>query len=269
MESASLMEKLRWHFWHKYMSTPRPVSIVTGGMGGIGQAIIRNLAEKGHRVCVLYYTSPNTEVETFMSTLPFDGHLALLCDITKPSEVEAAIAEVYKELDGLDNLIHAAVAPLIRKKVLKIESAEFRAQFEVTLFGGFNFFRAAIPYLQKQKNGNLVGITTEALEPGVPQSTMAGYVVAKHALRGLLRELAAELTPLGIRVNAVAPGFVPTGLHSDLPERALDFIKEVQPGKKFITPQEVAEVASFLCSADADGKSGFSYPVGSGEITPL
>jgi 3-oxoacyl-[acyl-carrier protein] reductase len=249
--------------------TTKPVAIISGGMGGIGQAIARMLAEKGQHICVLYHQSPRAEVEAFLSTLAPGEHLALACDITNQKEVESAVAHAFEALGGLDNVIHAAVSPLVRKKASKINPAEFREQFEVTLFGGFAFFQAAIPYLRKQKSGNIIGITTAALEPDTPQSMMAGYTVAKHALRGLLRELAAELSPMGIRVNAVAPGFVPTKLHSDLPVRALDFIKESQPSKKFSTPEDVANVVSSLSTTDREGQTGFSFLVGSGEVTPL
>ncbi len=121
----------------------------------------------------------------------------------------------------------------------------------------------------EKKNGVLIGITTSAIEQNSPSGNMAGYISSKSALRGLLRELARQLAPYGVRVNAVAPSFVNTKLNSDLPERIIDFVKEKNPMKKIVTPEDVAGVISFLCSDDAKSITGVSIPISYGETMNL
>lgn len=232
------------HCSNNCMNIKPKVAILSGGMGGIGRAIAQRLAVEGKRVCVLYHKSPKAEADAFVASLPGSNHLALACDITKAEEVSVAVATAHERLGGLDIAIHAAVSPLVREKASAIDPLAFKQQFEVTAFGGLNFFQAVIPSLRAQKSGHLIGITTAALDSGA-LSGMAGYVCAKYALRGLLHELALELAP-HIRVDEIAPGFVPTGLHADLPEQVRAFITERAPGQ---TPGEVADMVSKLLPA--------------------
>jgi len=221
-----LTEKRLCRYSHNRMSAQR-TAIISGGMGDIGRAIARRLAKDGFRVCVLYHTSSSEEASEFLKTLPGDSHTAFACDITNPEETHAVVDAASADMGGLQVGIHAAVAPLVRARATSIEPGRFKEQFEVTTFGGLNFFQAMVPHLRAQKTGHLVGITTAALDTD-RASGMAGYVCAKYALRGLLRELQFELGP-AIKVHEVAPGFVPTKLHADLPEAVRAFVLERAP----------------------------------------
>jgi len=199
------------------MSMKPKVAVLSGGRGGIGRAIVSRLEKDGYHVC------------------------ALVCDVTKSEEVYAAVAKTHAQFGSIDVAIHAAVSPLVRERASVIDPLKFRQQFEVAAFGALVFFQAVLPYMRAQKSGHLIGITTKALDTDT-FSGMSGYLCAKFALRGLLRELRFELAP-NIRVDEVSPGFVPTTLHADLPEAVRAFITERAPSQ---TPEEVADAVSKL-----------------------
>jgi 3-oxoacyl-[acyl-carrier protein] reductase len=251
------------------MSSTKPTAIISGGMGGIGRAIALKLSAEGFHICILYHASSQQEAEEFLCTLAGEGHLAIACDITDQARVENAAQTFFIRHGRIDAAIHAAVSPLIRQRASKIALKDFRQQFEVTTFGGLQFFQAVIPYMMKEKNGKIIGITTAAIEPDIKGGSMAGYLAAKQALRAMLRELAGELESSGIAVAAVAPDFVPTKLHNDLPERAIELFREAQPDKKLTTPEDVAEVVANLCKAKESSISGMSFLVGGGKPTKL
>ena len=221
------------------MTTTQQVAVISGGMGGIGRAIAKRLAEDGLRVAVLYHRSTAKDADTFVQTLLGQGHAAFSCDITDPEQTRHVLALVHASFGSVDVCVHAAVAPLVRAKAAVIDPQSFKEQFDVTMFGGLNFFQAVIPFLLEQKSGHIIGITTAALDTETP-SGMAGYFCSKYALRGLLRELSLEL-PSTIRVDEITPGFVPTKLHADLPEVVRTFIVERTPVQ---TPESVADEVS-------------------------
>jgi 3-oxoacyl-[acyl-carrier protein] reductase len=241
--------------------------LIAGGMGDIGRAIAVRFAGAGERIALLYHTTPDAEARSFIEGLPGTGHVALRCDITDAGSVAGALAAVLKQGDPISLCVHAAVASIVRKAAYDIPPEEFRGQFDVTCFGGLNLFQAVVPRMVR--GGKILGITTSAADPGGQSSAMAGYVAAKYALRGLLRELSRELAGRGIGVAAVAPGFVPTKLHRDLPEQVFNFLKDRQPAELVSTPEEVARKVEEVCRLDITDMSGKSFPVKGGEPSSL
>jgi NAD(P)-dependent dehydrogenase (short-subunit alcohol dehydrogenase family) len=242
------------------------VVVISGGLGGIGRAITRRLASRSCRVVVLYHRTSPADARQFMESLAHNDHCAIACDLTDMGSVNACVRAVARRYGRIDHVIHAAVGMLVRKKASVMLPEAFREQFEVTLFGGFNLLHAVIPHLGM--GSRLIGMTTVALDPTVPQGSMAGYLCAKFALRGLLRQLSKELKPRNIFVAAVAPDFVETPLHQDLPPRAMELIRESHPAKRLTTPEDVAHVVEMLCM-DPSAFGGYSVPVGRGTPSPL
>lgn len=243
--------------------------LITGGFGGIGRAICTRLAQDGYRLIILSHTSPTNDKETFVQDLAGKGHLIYTCDLTNSAEVANIFLDIMKTVSTLDVSIHTAVSPLVRKSVLDLSSEEFQRDFAVTVFGEFELMRLVAKQMQIQKHGHIIGMTTSSIEPGSSPSRMGGYLSGKAAMRELLRELAHELAPFGIRVNAVAPGFVPTALHRDLPEKVTEFTQQKNPFKRLTQPEDIAQVVSFLCSNTSQGIHGITLPVTSGDLITL
>jgi 3-oxoacyl-[acyl-carrier protein] reductase len=248
------------------MTKKRRAVIISGGMGDIGKAIALKLAKDGFKIFLLYYSSSTNEVNDFLNSLSGNEHLACKCDLTIEEEVKKAVGDAENKMKGIDVCVHAAVSPIVRKRAGIIEIEDFKNQFEVTTFGGLRLFQKIIPVMRRQKEGKIIAITSGALEESNTPSGMAGYVSAKEALQSVLRELSKELLNDNIKVNAVAPGFVPTSLHNDLPKQVLSFIKE---RAKTVTKEEVASVVSLLCSDKLSSVTGMSYPVKEGVVRPL
>jgi NAD(P)-dependent dehydrogenase (short-subunit alcohol dehydrogenase family) len=203
--------------------------IITGGLGDIGKAIAFRLAKEGCTLALLYHTTPRADADAFVATLTGTGHVALRCDLADKKNVELVIVEANERLSGIDVAIHAAADKLVRKSALSITPEEFKTQFEATIFGALHFFQGVAPFLKKAPAGLMIGITTAVLDHAESKSTMAGYISAKYALRGLLRELATELASSTIAVCEVAPGFIPTQFHADLPGQVFEFLRDRTP----------------------------------------
>lgn len=232
-------------------------AIISGGMGDIGRAIAKRCAESDIRTCLLYHKTARRDVDIFIKKLSGSGHTAYQCDITDESEVRKTVRLAALDMGRIDVCIHSAVSPLVRKRVSEISAQEFREQLEVTLFGGLYLFQAVIPHMKEKAKGNIIGLTSVAIEPESPLAPMAGYLAAKSALRTLLRELSKELSASGIRVNAVAPAFVPTALHRDLPEQVFRFLSERATQD---SPQDVANAVMSLCAPDCT-QTGLSFHI--------
>lgn len=244
------------------------IALISGGMGGIGKASAKKLAADGNTIVLLVHKD-SMDIAKFLSTLSGKNHTHFICDVSNSAQVNDVVSQIIKEKGSIDILVHCAVDPIIRKSVLDMTTDQFRGQFEAGLFGGFNLFSQVGKLMRENKKGTIVGITTTAIGPDVNPGNMAGYVSAKFATRGLLRELARTLSPYNVRVNAVAPSFVQTPLNSDLPERVIDFVKEQNPTGTVITPEDVADVISLICSPDTGNMNGLMFPVLFGETVKL
>ena len=244
------------------------IALISGGMGGIGKAVARKLATNGNKIILLLHKD-SPEILDFLSTLNGKGHSHFMCDVSDDIKTESVVAQIIKENGNIDILVHCAIDPIVRKSTLDMSTFQFRGQFEAGLFGGFNLFSQVGKHMRENKKGVIIGITTTAILPDANPGNMAGYISAKFALRGLLRELARTLSPYNVRVNAVAPSFVQTKLNSDLPERIIDFVKEQNPNGKIVTPEDVAEVISLICSPNGESINGLMLPVIFGETVKL
>ncbi|GEM_PF-1219020 len=245
----------------------RPCALIAGGMGDIGRAIAERLARDGLRICLLVHSTPDDVVEAFLSSVEGAGHTWARCDLSIPTQIPA----VVQKLVGNSPLMACiqAASPAIHRSALRDETyAELMRQFNVHVHGSLILFQQAAQRM-RDRGGRLVGITSAALDPCLRAKRMGGYLVAKAAFVGILRELAKELAADGITVNAVAPGYVATNLNRDLPERLADFVKESNPMKLSIKPQDVAGAVSFLCSVDARAITGVTIPVNGGESMTL
>lgn len=234
-------------------------AIVTGGASGIGAACVRALRAEGAVVAIA-----DADAAAAAALAAELGTHATALDVTDRAAVEAFVADVAARTGRLDVLVNSAGIREITP-VLELEPATWHRVVAVNLDGTFHmsqvFARAA---KASGRPAAIVNLSSSAGLMGVPNR--AAYVAAKHAIVGLTREMAMELGPCGIRVNAVAPGSVRTPLteryFSD-PELVRK-LNASHPLGRVADPSEIAAAILFLASDDAGFITGATLPVDGG-----
>lgn len=193
-------------------------AIVTGGSRGIGKEMAEGLAEAGARLmlCARRAEWLDETVEEFRGR-SFDVE-GMLCDVTKPGDVEAVVNSTVRKFGGVDVLVNnAGVSWGAMPEDMPLE--KWQQVLDVNLTGCFLFAQAAGREMLKQQRGSIINIASIAgLTSSANGPFYAGYVASKAGLIGLTRELAASWGRKGIRVNAIAPGF----FHSRLADAVID-----------------------------------------------
>jgi NAD(P)-dependent dehydrogenase (short-subunit alcohol dehydrogenase family) len=235
--------------------------LVTGGTQGIGLATARRLLDEGAHVAVTGLHDDSLE----LARRELPGALVLRNDAGDADAAEVLAAEVRERFGRLDGaFLNAGVARF--QPLAQVSAAEFQTQFDVNVRGPLLQARALAPILVD--GAALVLNTSIAHELGLASAAI--YSASKGALRSLVRALARELAPRGIRVNAVSPGPITTNIfhRAGVPQAMIekfaeDRIKE-SPLGRLGRPEEVASVASFLLSHEASYVTGAEYVVDGG-----
>ena len=230
------------------------VALVTGGGRGIGAATAARFAEEGARVVVSDMDAgPAREVAE-----PIGG-LAIACDVTDRSQVEAMVSRTVSELGRLDVLV--CCAGIIRDNLLfKMSDDDWDSVIDTHLKGTFLCARAAQKPMVDQKYGKMVFLSSTS---ALGNRGQTNYSTAKAGLQGMARTLAIELGPFNVNVNAVAPGFVETRMTRATAERmGVDFeafkvgAASQIPLRRIGQPEDIASVIAFLCSDESSFVSG-------------
>lgn len=229
------------------MTQVRKVALVTGSATGIGRAVALRLADQGLAVAVNYSRS-ETEARDTLADVAKLGVPALLCrcDVRNDAAVRAMMADIARELGGLDVLVNnAATTRFIDHQDLEgLTEAVWDEILDVNLKGAFYCCRAAIPLMKQRGRGAIVNVSSVAGVMG--HGSSIAYAASKGGLNTLTKSLARAFAP-AIRVNAVAPGPVITRWladHMDLVERMV----ALTPMGRAATPEDVADLVCFLAT---------------------
>ncbi len=217
---------------------------MTGGSRGIGAAISRELAGAGARVAV-NYRSGREAAEKLAGEI---GGLALQADVSKPEEAQGLVERVEAELGELEILVNNA--GVTRDTLIaRMSDEDWETVLETNLRGPFNTSRAVARKMLRRRGGVIVNLTSVVGLHGNPGQ--ANYASSKAGVIGLTKALARELGARGVRVNAVAPGYIKTELTDVLPEQAREAILTNTPLGRLGEPEDVAGAVRFLCSDEA------------------
>ena len=230
------------------------VVLVTGAGRGIGAAIARAFAAEGALVAVNYLQNAAAAEAVVNDCKQLGGDAwALQADVSDAPAVNAMVAQVLAETGRIDVLINNAFAaysfdPEQRKMFWELAWDDYQQQLDGAVRATFNVCQAVLPHFKKRSQGTIINLASDLVErPSVPYHD---YSTAKSALIGFSRNLAAELGPLGIRVNCVAPGLVyPTAASRATREEVKDMIAAQTPLRRIATPEDVAGPVLFLASS--------------------
>ena len=235
------------------MRLQHTVAIVTGGGSGMGEAIAETYAREGAHVAVV---DVDGDAAKKVARKIGNTAIAITCDVTKRSDIDAAVLETASAFGGLNVLVNNAGVAHLNKPMLEIDEKEFDRVFAVNVKGLFMFTQAVVP-LMKGKGGVIINIgSTAGLRP---RPGLSAYNATKGAVHNLTKTLAVELAPDKIRVCAIAPvatdtPLLPTFL-GPAPGMREKFIATVPLGR-LATAQDIADAALFLASDEAKFLTG-------------
>lgn len=231
--------------------------LITGGAGGIGEAISRAFAAEGCRV----FIGCNRGIERAETLAAEIGGHAIRFDVSKSGEAEAVLCETERKFGGIDVLVNNAGTAEI-KMLCDTTDEDYNRIFGVNMLGVCNVTRAAIKSMVRKKYGKIINISSMWGICGA--SCEAIYSASKAAVIGFTKAMAKELAPSGINVNCIAPGVIDTSMNSALSGEELAVLIEETPLMRIGKPEDVAAAAVFLASDRASFITGQTLAVDGG-----
>lgn len=237
------------------------LALVTGGGSGIGLAIARSFIEAGARVVI---AGRREAVLQAAVTELGNGASYKVCDLSVLSGLAAFVENIEQEFGPIDILVNNAGINL-KKPALEVSDAEFENILQVNLQAVFALSREAVAKMAPRGKGSILLISSMASQYGIPK--VVAYTAAKSGVEGITKALAVEWSPLGIRINCIAPGFIETdmsakALNND-PERKNRVLART-PMQHLGKPEDVGQAAVFLSSPAAKYITGVVLPVDGG-----
>ncbi len=250
-------------------------ALVTGSTSGIGLAIARAMAAQGANVTINGF-GDEAAIEKERSGIEKEFGVKAVyspADMTKPAEIADMVKTAEKTFGSLDVLVNNAgiqfVSPIEEFPIDKWDQI-----LAINLSAAFHAIRAAVPGMKSRKWGRI--ISTASAHSLVASPFKSAYVTAKHGLAGLTKTVALELATFGVTCNCISPGYVWTPLvEKQIPDTAKargmteeevkrDVILAAQPTKEFITVDEIASLAVYLCSDAAKAITGANLSIDGG-----
>jgi len=250
------------------MKLDNRTAIVTGARRGIGRAIALALAKEGANVVVSDINQEDCEkVVTEIEGLGGRG-LALKCNVTSRPEVEATVMRTVEEFGKLDILVNNA-GIIAFKPFLELTDEDWDNIMNVNLKGQFLCARAAAKEMAKNKWGRIINIASISSGGcGIAFPLIAHYTASKGGVMALTEALALELTSQGINVNAICPGAIDTDMVKGVKEGGqLEQVLLRIPKGRLGQPEDIANLAVFLASEEADYISGAAIVIDGGWLT--
>lgn len=237
------------------------IAIVTGGASGLGLATAKKFVENSIRTIIIGRNE--SKLQSAVSDL---GQLCTykVCDLSNISVIPALVAEIISEYGVPDILVNNAGINM-KKPFTEVSDDDFQQIIQTNLTSVFVISRELVKHMVNEGRGAIVNISSMASQYGIPY--VIAYTAAKSAIEGMTRAMATELSPQGIRVNCVAPGFIATemsakALNND-PARKHKVLSRTPMGELGL-PGDVAEAVLYLSSSAARYVTGVVLPIDGG-----
>ena len=237
------------------------VAFVTGGTGGIGTAIVKRLADMGHKVATNFRNED--KARAWQQKMQADGYEVAIVkgDVTSPQEAEAMVREVEATLGPIDILVNNA--GITRDGTFhKMKAEQWNEVINTNLNSVFNVTRPVIEGMRDRKWGRIIQISSINGLKG--QYGQANYAAAKAGMHGFTISLARENAKLGITVNTVSPGYVATDMVMAVPEEVRAKIVAQIPVGRLGNPEEIAYAVDFLAADEAAWITGANLSINGG-----
>ncbi len=237
---------------------------VTGAGAGVGRAIALRFARDGYGVSLVGRTASSLQETAALIAGAGGTALHLVCDVAVRRDVHRAVDTAERELGPVDVLVNnAGVSDSVA--FTSMDEEVWERTLAINLNGTYHCMRAIAPGMFARRRGRIINIASSAGKVGYPYT--AAYVASKHGVLGLTRSVAIEAAARGVTVNAICPGWVASDMTArsvarivartgKTGEEAQEILEAMNPQGRLIQPEEVAEVAAFLASADGAGTNG-------------
>ncbi len=240
------------------------VAIVTGGMGGIGEAICVRLAKAGHKV-VTTYSPGNTKADAWLKEMKGNGHdfRALLVDVTDFEACQKVAAKIESDVGPVDILVNNA--GITRDASFrKMGKTDWDAVLRTNLDSVFNMTKPVCDGMLDRGWGRIINISSINGQKGA--FGQANYSAAKAGMHGFTKALALEVARKGVTVNTISPGYVATKMVLAVPKEVLDskIIPQIPVGR-LGKPEEIAALVAYLCSDEAGFMTGANLAINGGQ----
>jgi 3-oxoacyl-[acyl-carrier protein] reductase len=228
-------------------------ALITGAAQGIGKSVALGMAREGANIGISDVNIEMAEQTSKEVRALGVKSFAIQLDVADQDSVTRAFRTFADEFSSLDVLVNNA--GITKDTVLlRMKEADWDAVININLKGSFLCMKEAVKIMAKQRYGKIISISSVVAFMGNPGQ--ANYSSSKAGLIGLTKTVAREYAGRGIRVNAVAPGFIQTAMTDALPDSVKDEMKKAIPLKEFGASEDVASAVTFLASAEADYITG-------------
>jgi NAD(P)-dependent dehydrogenase (short-subunit alcohol dehydrogenase family) len=224
-------------------------AIVTGGASGIGAATAARLRASGAEVAVF-------------DREPVEGYVSVTGDISSPVDVNAAVAQVERDLGRIDVLVNSAGVPGESLRTVDVGDEEWQRVFAINANGSFYMCRAVLPGMIERGYGRIVLVASIAGKEGNPMA--AAYSASKAAVIGMTKSIGKDVAGTGVLVNCIAPAVIETPILAGLSQEHIDYMVERIPLGRVGRADEVAALVCFLASEDLSFSTGATYDVSGG-----
>ncbi|MBN8411915.1 acetoacetyl-CoA reductase [Halomonas denitrificans] len=246
------------------MTQQKPVAWVTGGTGGIGSAICRELADAGYQV-LAGYNNPE-KAKSWLEAQKSDGYDNIDVagiDLTDFEACQNGVKKIEEQYGPIAVLVNCAG---ITKDgtMKKMSPDQWNLVIDTNLNSVFNTCRSVIESMLEQNYGRIINISSINGRKG--QFGQVNYSAAKAGMHGLTMALAQETATKGITVNTVSPGYIATDMIMKIPEKVREAIRETIPMKRYGTPEEIGRLVSFLASKDNGFITGANIDINGGQF---